>query len=162
MNPTYHNLGDHTETFQIDYDPNVLSYRELLGIFWESHDPWRPARSRQYMPVVLFHDEAQEEHIRETVNLLEDGRGASVETRIDSLETFYRAEDYHQKHKLRRQASLMEAFGDYSSRAFTDSTVAARLNGLVAGYRRTGEDCLDLDSFGLPPEVRRSAEALMR
>lgn len=148
--------------FQLDYDPDVITYRELLGKFWESHDPWRPARSRQYMPVVLYHDGSQEERVRGTVSVLEEGRGESVETRIDPLDTFYRAEDYHQKHKLRRQGSLMGAFSHYSSREFTDSTAAARLNGLVAGYRRSGEDRLDLEALGLPREVHRSAASLLR
>lgn len=114
------------------------------------------------MPVVLYHDGDQEEKVRETVSLLEEDRGEPVRTRIDPLGTFYRAEDYHQKYKLRRQDSLMPAFKNYSSREFTDSTAAARLNGLVAGYRRSGEDRLDLEALGLPPEVHRSAESLLR
>ena len=38
-NPTYTALGDHTETLQIDFDPSVVSYRDLLAIFWAGHDP---------------------------------------------------------------------------------------------------------------------------
>ncbi len=53
-NPTYYNLGDHTETIQIDYDPTYVSYRELLDIFWESHDPAARPWSRQYMAVVFY------------------------------------------------------------------------------------------------------------
>lgn len=37
--PTYHNLGDHTESLQVEYDPTVVTYEQLLGIFWESHNP---------------------------------------------------------------------------------------------------------------------------
>lgn len=159
--PTYHNLGDHTETFQVDYDPDRLDYRDLLELFWQSHDPWRGSRSRQYMSLVLYHDETQKQVIQKSVENLQEGRGRQIETRVGSLDTFYRAEDYHQKHRLRQHTSLMQAFEDYSSRELTDSTAAARLNGLVAGYGRSGENRLDLESLGLPPEAHRSAEALM-
>lgn len=37
--PTYRNLGDHTEAIELDYDPNEISYKQLLDIFWEIHDP---------------------------------------------------------------------------------------------------------------------------
>ncbi len=38
-NPTYYDLGGHTETVEIDYDPTRISYEELLAIFWDSHNP---------------------------------------------------------------------------------------------------------------------------
>jgi len=38
-NPTYHHLGDHTETIQIEYDPARISYQELLDAFWAGHKP---------------------------------------------------------------------------------------------------------------------------
>ena len=39
-NPTYHNLGSHSETIQIDYDPTQISYNELLDVFWDSHNAY--------------------------------------------------------------------------------------------------------------------------
>ena len=38
-NPTYHDLGDHTESLQVDYDPARISYARLLEVFWDSHNP---------------------------------------------------------------------------------------------------------------------------
>ena len=58
-NPTYHKLGDHTETLQIDYDPALVSFGDLLTIFWASHRPTSPAHSRQYASRVFCHDDAQ-------------------------------------------------------------------------------------------------------
>ena len=58
-NPTYHNLGDHTETLQIDYDSSKISYEKLLELFWEEHDPTSRSWSRQYKAVVFYHDEEQ-------------------------------------------------------------------------------------------------------
>lgn len=47
-------MGDHTETMQIDYDPSVITYDELLAEFWASHRPTRSAASRQYASVIFF------------------------------------------------------------------------------------------------------------
>jgi len=57
--PTYHTLGDHTETIEIDFDPGVISYEKLLDIFWRSHHPGQPAWSRQYRAVIFYHGERQ-------------------------------------------------------------------------------------------------------
>ncbi len=52
-NPTYYNLGDHTETIEMDYDPDVITYTELLAIFWNSHDPTSPSYSRHYKSIIF-------------------------------------------------------------------------------------------------------------
>ena len=62
-NPTYHDLGDHTETLQIDFDPDVITYDELLEIFWASHNPGRKSWSRQYMAAVFYHNHKQKKAI---------------------------------------------------------------------------------------------------
>src|SRR6056297_3828024 len=51
--PTYKMIGDHTETIEIDYDPAVISYRELLEIFFDSHNPYSQSYSRQYASLIL-------------------------------------------------------------------------------------------------------------
>ena len=58
-NPTYTSLGDHSEAIRIDYDPTRISYAELLEIFWQSHNCTSRAYSRQYMSIILYHDEEQ-------------------------------------------------------------------------------------------------------
>jgi peptide-methionine (S)-S-oxide reductase len=60
-NPTYHSLGDHSETIQIEYDPEQISYEELLDIFWSAHNPTARPWSRQYASFVFYHDETQRE-----------------------------------------------------------------------------------------------------
>ena len=59
-NPTYHNLGSHSETIQIDYDPVQISYEELLRVFWDSHLPIFPPFSQQYKSAIFYHDENQQ------------------------------------------------------------------------------------------------------
>jgi len=57
--PTYYNLGGHAETVQIDYDPEKVSYDELLQVFWDSHDPPTMPLPSQYRSVVFYHDDQQ-------------------------------------------------------------------------------------------------------
>ena len=134
--PTYRAMGDHTESLQVDFDPRALSYEALLERVWSSHDPTRKSYSRQYMAAVFCHDDAQLEMARRTGERAARARGGELRTRVDPLGTFTRAEDYHQKYRLRREHrvtdELVERFG--SDRAMVDSTAAARLNGLLRGF----------------------------
>ena len=93
-NPTYHHLGDHTETVELDFDPAVTTYERLLAAFWSSHDPSRPVWSRQYMAAVFYHDAEQERLARETAAR----QPAPVNTALLPAATFYLAEEYHQNY----------------------------------------------------------------
>lgn len=134
--PTYHDLGDHTEAIQIDFDPDVISYEELLALFWTSHNPTRRAFSTQYASWVMPHGEEQARLLRISREAVEEKLGRKVATGLRADGTFWRAEGYHQKYRLRHAGRLHDAlvqhFGD--DRAFVDSTAAARINGLLDGY----------------------------
>ena len=52
--PTYHSIGDHSETIEIDFQPERISYSELLEIFFRSHNPRRAAFRPQYRSAILF------------------------------------------------------------------------------------------------------------
>ncbi len=155
-NPTYRNLGDHTEAFQVDFDPAVLSYKEILEIFWNNHNPTGKAWSRQYMAAVYFHNNEQESAALESKAALEEKLGAAVTTEIVSLEIFYPAEDYHQKYYLQARpelaGELLDYYPDFSD--FVDSTTAARLNGYIGGYGDPESLNEEVDSFGLSPTGR--------
>lgn len=145
--PTYRDLGDHTEAFQLDFDPAVLSYDALLDAFWASHDPERAARSRQYMAAV-FASPAQFEAALASRERAAAG-GALIVTPVITNARFYLAEDYHQKYHLRHDATLMAELAGYDDRALRDSTVAARLNGYVAGHGSRAQLDAELDAMGL-------------
>jgi len=132
--PSYYSLGDHTEVVQIEYDPDALAYEDLLEVFWANHNPFGGAHKRQYRGVVLVHDDAQREAAQQSAAALEERTGQSVETAIESLDTFTLAEDYHQKYELRSTPVLGDELEDIYGPALVDSTVAARLNGFVAGH----------------------------
>jgi peptide-methionine (S)-S-oxide reductase len=108
-NPTYRDLGDHSETIQIEYDPTQISYEELLDVFWNTHTPTSRPWSRQYASIVFYHDEAQRELALKTKEQQEAKRG-TIFTQIVPAGTFYPAEDYHQKYYLRNARDLTREF----------------------------------------------------
>ncbi len=155
-NPTYHNLGDHTEAFQVDYDPALLSYEDLLEIFWDNHNPTGKAWSRQYRAAIFTHNQDQENLALESKAALENMLGQKVTTEIVSLEKFYLAEDYHQKYYLQARPELADELIAYypDFRDFVESTAAARINGYIGGYGNALRLAEEIERFGLSPRSR--------
>jgi peptide-methionine (S)-S-oxide reductase len=151
-NPQYHSLGDHTEVVQIEYDPDRLTYRDLLGVFWANHSP-TAASKRQYRSLVLVHDGTQQELADRSVVATEDRLGRSVETAVEPLDRFTLAEEYHQKYELRSTPVLGDELVDIYGDDLVDSTVAARLNGFVAGHGDEETKRAVLAGLSLPPSV---------
>lgn len=107
-NPTYHDLGNHTETVQIEYDPKKVTYRELLEIFWNSHNP-TSYTTKQYMSIIFTHNENQEKIAHET-KIEEEQNGKNLVTEIKPFKKFYPAEDYHQKYHLRQNDKIFQIY----------------------------------------------------
>ncbi|HXU48395.1 MAG TPA: peptide-methionine (S)-S-oxide reductase MsrA [Candidatus Binatia bacterium] len=107
--PTYKevctgNTG-HAEAVEIEFDPNEVSYRELLALFFQSHDPTTlnrqgPDFGTQYRSAIFFHDAEQESVARESKAALEKAGifKRPIVTQIVAAGPFYRAEEYHQKY----------------------------------------------------------------
>lgn len=133
LEPTYRRMGDHTESFQVDYDATRLSYETLLSHFWKRAGPSERPYSRQYMSAVFYETDAQKHLALETGHKALVGQGGELLTPVLKLSRFYRAEDYHQKYYLRRNAAVMLEFGAYTEREFEDSTAAMWLNACVDG-----------------------------
>ena len=149
--PSYYSLGDHIEVVQVEYDPDALAYEDLLDVFWANHDPFSAPYKRQYRGVVLAHDDAQRRAAQASKAALEDRTGQSVQTPVETLEEFTLAEDYHQKYELRSTPVLGDELIDVYGSAVVDSTVAARLNGFVAGHGSDSQRAELLASVSLPP-----------
>lgn len=106
-NPTYKevctgNTG-HAEVTQLSFDPNVVSYDELLEIFWKTHDPTTLNRQgadvgTQYRSAVFYHNEKQKEKAEHYKKELEKAEifDDPIVTEIVPFEKFYEAENYHQ------------------------------------------------------------------
>ena len=162
VDPTYHQLGDHTEAYQLDFDPARISYAQLLARFWEAHRPQRPAYKRQYRAALWYADAAQERLARESAEQVARTLGKPVLTDLEPLGRFYPAEPYHQKYALRRHADLLEELEDYDDEALRESTVAARLNGYVSGQGSAELLAREWEGYGLPESARGKLETLLR
>jgi len=133
--PTYRSIGDHTESLLVEYDPDTVSYEDLLGVAFRSHDPTHRVRKTQYQNAVFVSGKPQKKVVN---NYLEESGfdPDSVETRVEELSDseFYIAEDYHQKYKLRSHTELLEAFkqAGYDDADLRDSPAAAKVNGYVS------------------------------
>jgi methionine-S-sulfoxide reductase len=162
-NPTYNNIGDHTETIRIEYDPAKLSYRKLLDIFWRSHDPFSKSHSRQYKTAVFCHNDEQWKLASETRSELETN-GKKVHTEILSAGKFYAAEDYHQKYRLRRHEELLKEYEAIypENWEFNFSTAVARVNGYLAGYGTAESLGNIIDKLGLTDNAKEVLRKIVK
>lgn len=112
-NPTYKDvctdLTGHAEVVQIEFDESRVSYEQLLDVFWRIHDPTSlnrqgPDVGTQYRSVIFFHTPEQERAARESLRRLESsGRYSKpIVTEIAPAQTFWRAEEYHQRYLEKR------------------------------------------------------------
>jgi peptide-methionine (S)-S-oxide reductase len=108
-NPTYEDVCSHTtghaEVVEVTYDPEEVSYEELLEVFWGKHDPTLLNRQGwdigdQYRSVIFFHDDEQRAAAERSMAELDaSGRyRRPIVTVIEPAQTFYRAEEYHQRY----------------------------------------------------------------
>ena len=110
-NPTYEDVcsgtTSHAEAIQVEYDPTITSYEELLMIFWSNHNPTTlnsqgPDVGEQYRSAVFYHTQEQEAVAQKMKEKLQDSAmkrfGKKIVTEIKQASTFYKAEEYHQKY----------------------------------------------------------------
>jgi len=108
-NPTYEQVctgkTGHAEVCQIVFDPEKITYEELLEIFFKTHDPTTLNRQgadigTQYRSVIFYHDEEQKKMALNFISKLErSGKYANqIVTQVESLKNYYRAEEYHQNY----------------------------------------------------------------
>ena len=111
-NPTYREVcnGDtgHAEVVQVHFDPNVVSYRDLLNVFFAIHDPTTLNRQgadvgTQYRSAIFYHDDEQKKVAEELIKDLNSQKiwDRPIVTQVEKLDKFYMAEDYHQEYFAR-------------------------------------------------------------
>jgi len=107
--PTYEQVSaggtGYVESVQVTFDPQQVSYAQLLDVFWHNHDPTDKGgqfcdRGKQYRPVVFYHSTAQLTAIQGSVGALRKTKpfAAPIVTAIEPLKVFYPAEEYHQNY----------------------------------------------------------------
>lgn len=109
VNPTYSQVCNqdtgHAEVVQVTFDPKVISFADLLNVFFSVHDPTTLNRQggdvgTQYRSAIFYHSPEQERVTRKTISDLDQLKiwDDPIVTQVVPLEKFYRAEDYHQNY----------------------------------------------------------------
>ena len=110
-NPTYQDVcagkTGHAEAVEIIFNPSIISYEELVEIFWKIHDPTALNRQgfdigTQYRSAIFFHNEEQEKIAKSSKEKLQKSLKKEIVTEILPASTFYKAEEYHQKYLEKR------------------------------------------------------------
>ncbi|KAK4483264.1 hypothetical protein RD792_010449 [Penstemon davidsonii] len=137
-NPEYRSLGDHAESVQIEYDPRIITFRQLLDVFWTSHDSRQvfgqgPDVGNQYRSII-FTDGSEESRLAALSKEREQTRSKNsvVTTQIQQLGTFYPAEPEHQKFELKRNPFFLQLIGNLPEEELEKSSLATKLNGYAA------------------------------
>jgi len=110
-NPTYRDVCSddtgHAEVVEVTFDPAVISYHDLLNVFWENHDPTTlnrqgPDVGTQYRSVIFTHSPEQEAEARSSRDAAQSRFKRPIVTKIVPAPQFWRAEDYHQQYLEKR------------------------------------------------------------
>jgi len=115
-NPTYRQVctdtTGHAEVVQVTFDPEKVSYEQLLDVFWTIHDPTQvnrqgPDFGKQYRTAIFYHSPEQEAKAKKSKQVLEaSGKlTRAVATEITPAGPFWRAEEYHQRYLEKRGAT---------------------------------------------------------
>jgi len=107
--PTYEQVCSgttgHAEAVQVTFDPNVVSFQDILHIFFTVHDPTTPNRQGadvgiQYRSVIFYHDEKQKKIVEQVIKELEDQKvwDNPIVTQVVPFKKFYQAEQYHKQY----------------------------------------------------------------
>ncbi|MEK3934609.1 peptide-methionine (S)-S-oxide reductase MsrA [Sporosarcina sp. FSL W7-1349] len=156
--PTYREMGDHSETVEVEFDPQVIRFEDVLRQFWRNHYPNRGHyKGRQYLSILRYHDDEQLEVIERVKREMEGELGEAIETEIAPFETFTLAEERHQKYYLKRYPTALEQLKELypDQHLLVDSTFAARLNGFVKGFRTCDSLFEEIAHWKLPPDYRQ-------
>ncbi|XP_022344560.1 peptide methionine sulfoxide reductase-like [Crassostrea virginica] len=159
-NPTYRTIGDHTETVDLEFDPNVVSYEELLNKFWKSHNPCSQ-RGTQYMSAIFYHSTKQKMLAEQTKDEHQKNHVSPIITKITQAGPFYNAENYHQKYILRQHRDILDSL-NLSDEDIISSPLACKLNGYLGGYGNYADFLKDTENMELTSKQLRYVEQQLK
>ncbi len=164
VNPVYRQMGDHTETVQIDFDPAVLSYEEVLRHFWDNHYPNRDEyKGRQYISLLRFHSTQQQSTIARIKEEMENKLGEKIDTDIAPYDHFTLAEERHQKYYLKRYPRILKQLEPHYSNTekLQDSIFAARLNGFAKGFGSREKLMAEIADWNISEQSRKELSEIL-
>jgi len=154
--PSYYKMGDHTECVRVTYDPEKITYQDILDVFWRSHDS-TVKTSRQYQSILVPNSPAQADM---AIAQLSSAPPASKTVVLEGSSVFTVAEQRHQKNRLRRDPAMVRCLLQSGQDDLTSSHLATRLNGYLGGKGPMAQFNKEWQHLGLNKEqaahVRRT------
>ncbi|XP_058832034.1 peptide methionine sulfoxide reductase-like isoform X2 [Topomyia yanbarensis] len=141
---------DLTEVIEIHYDPEKITYSDLLELFWNNSEYRVVAKlKREYMSVIMYHNEEQRQsaEISKAIRQAKDG-DELIATEIVPASEFHPAQSHNQKYRLQGHVDITQGLGLTPDLLMT-SHVAARLNGYLAGLGGLEQFEAEADYLGL-------------
>jgi len=160
VHPSYHDISDHSESVQIEYDPKRLSYEQLISLFWDFHNPCYRS-SRQYRSAIFFHDSDQEQIAKKARDAKQIELKMTIRTDIEPATEFTCAEDYHQKYKLQARSNIMKTLNISSYDDMINSPIACKMNGYLGGYGTVASLKKDIKLMNIPDGVASKVIAVV-
>lgn len=160
--PVYRQLGDHSETVEIEFDPSVITLEQLLELFWNHHHPAviNGYKGRQYYSLLFYRNEEQ----LYTMQRVQQTHTSELEkramTEIQAYRAWYPAEERHQKYYLQRQHEWMNQLRVWypDQQELLQTTLAARLNGYSRGHGTTEQIQQELSDWSISDKTRSQIE----
>lgn len=157
-NPSYEVVDLHTEVVEIDYDPEVISYGELIDIFFSSHNETLRPYDQRVKSLIFYRNDEEYGVAKSKLDAIraKTPDDESVYTELKSFEIFYLAEPEHQNRSLKLETSLYHELEDIfgSDDQMLLSILVSKLNGYIYGYG-TLEGALELlDLSGLSEQSK--------
>lgn len=141
----------------MDYNPEEITYEELLQIFFNNHSPEHNISARQYASAIFYQDEKQLEVATIALVQEQEKRGVQLYTQILPYKEIYMAEAYHQKYYLQLvdllKNEIKKHYLDFKD--FVDSTAAARINGYVKGVGTRSQLMEEIEMLGLSEKGKK-------
>jgi len=133
--PTYDQVctgtTGHAEVVQVTFDPDIISFKEILQIFFTAHDPTTLNRQgadvgTQYRSVIFYHNEKQKKIAEKVIDELDDAKvwDSPIVTQVEQFKSFYKAEEYHRRY-----------FGRHPEAAYCRIVIAPKIAKLRKKYR---------------------------
>lgn len=137
-NPSYKVVDLHTEVVEIDYDPQVISYGDLIDVFFASHNETLRPYDQRVKSLIFYRNDDEHKIAREKLNAIRNATPEedSVYTELKAFDVFYLAEPEHQNRSLKLEVSLYDElkqiFGSEDNMLL--SILVSKLNGYIYGY----------------------------
>ena len=166
--PSYEDVGDHTETVMVEYDPLAISYGQLLELFFLWHSPSKKPASSQHASCIFVKNETERRLAQAAIERYNLHTGIPSRTQVATFRAFYAGENWCQKYFLRTVPWLIQELRNFyrDEESLIQSTLAMRLNGILGYFSpstSTLSRCLpeDVEFYDLSEETVRALKRII-